>query len=157
MTLQQPALRKSRNVWPVGGRDRPAERTLKWPMRHWIQSRGSAPSESHGSAYPCGPIASRRVPRRRGPAPESSARSQRLRPNIGRSRPLRLHHGFALDEARSATHDAQETIYFANRVVEPSNDYIYDALYLWVVRILTTHTGRCDSAGAHDRQATGGR
>src|SRR5262249_33708765 len=47
----------------------------------------------------------------------------------------------------SITDQAQQTVFFANTVVEPSTDYIYDAVYR-----LTSATGREHAGGVADIQ-----
>ena len=52
---------------------------------------------------------------------------------------------YAYDPAGNITHirdDAQQTVYFRNRRVEPSNDYIYDALYRLIQADGREHLGQ---------------
>src|SRR5262249_11306300 len=67
------------------------------------------------------------------------------RPGEGQS----LH--YAYDPAGNATHtgdDAQQTVYFLNRRVEPSADYVYDALYRLIEARGREHLGQ--TAGSPD-------
>jgi RHS repeat-associated protein len=52
---------------------------------------------------------------------------------------------YTYDPAGNITHirdDAQQTIYFRNRLVEPSNDYIYDAIYRLIEATGREHLGQ---------------
>ena len=57
---------------------------------------------------------------------------------------------YTYDPAGNITHiqdDAQQTIYFRNRRVEPSNDYVYDALYRLIQADGREHLGQAAGGG----------
>ena len=68
---------------------------------------------------------------------------------------------YTYDPAGNITHirdDAQQTIYFSNQRVEPSNDYTYDALYRLIEATGREHLGqarRADPAFARRRRPRG--
>lgn len=65
---------------------------------------------------------------------------------------------YTYDPAGNITHirdDAQQTIYFANRRVEPSNDYIYDALYRLIHATGREHLGQGGAPIAHSHDDAG--
>lgn len=65
-------------------------------------------------------------------------------PPAGRSCGLQNMH-YTYDPAGNITHirdDAQQTVFFRNRRVEPSNDYIYDALYRLIQASGREHLGQ---------------
>lgn len=62
---------------------------------------------------------------------------------------------YTYDPAGNITHvrdDAQQTVYFRNRRVEPSNDYVFDALYRLIQATGREHLGQ--SAGGATRPPT---
>ena len=59
---------------------------------------------------------------------------------------------YTYDPAGNITHvrdDAQQAVYFRNRRVEPSNDYVYDALYRLVQASGREHLGKGGAPTAH--------
>lgn len=63
---------------------------------------------------------------------------------------------YTYDPAGNITHirdDAQQTVYFRNQRVEPSNDYVYDALYRLIQATGREHLGQLAS-GAHKQPAS---
>ncbi|WP_219909859.1 RHS repeat-associated core domain-containing protein [Trinickia symbiotica] len=67
-----------------------------------------------------------------------------------------LHYTF--DPAGNITHiqdDAQQTIYFKNKRVEPSNDYIYDALYRLIQANGREHLGQGGASIAYSHDDAG--
>lgn len=65
---------------------------------------------------------------------------------------------FTYDPIGNITHihdDAQQTIFFKNKRVEPSNDYIYDALYRLVQATGRQHLGQGNSPIAHSPHDVG--
>ena len=87
--------------------------------------------------------AMRRLPRRR---PAAACR------RLAGPRVQNLHYTY--DPAGNITHirdDAQQTIYFRNKRVEPSNDYTYDALYRLIKATGREHLGQAGGAESIDR------
>lgn len=67
---------------------------------------------------------------------------------------------YTYDPAGNITHirdDAQQTIYFKNRRVEPSNDYIYDAVYRLIQAHGREHLGQVGGAPISHSHHNGGR
>ncbi|RQZ06079.1 toxin [Burkholderia sp. Bp9031] len=65
---------------------------------------------------------------------------------------------YTYDPAGNITHiqdDAQQTIYFRNKRVEPSNDYVYDALYRLIQATGREHLGRGGAPIAHSHNDAG--
>jgi RHS repeat-associated protein len=65
---------------------------------------------------------------------------------------------YTYDPAGNITHiqdDAQQTVYFRNKRVEPSNDYVYDALYRLVQATGREHLGQGGSPIAHSHNDAG--
>ncbi|KML60455.1 toxin [Burkholderia cepacia] len=68
----------------------------------------------------------------------------------------KLHYTY--DPVGNITHiqdDAQQTIYFRNKRVEPSNDYVYDALYRLIQATGREHLGRGGTPIAHSHNDAG--
>src|SRR6185369_4634870 len=65
---------------------------------------------------------------------------------------------YTYDPAGNITHirdDAQQTIYFRNKRVEPSNDYTYDALYRLIQATGREHLGQGGTPIAHSHNDDG--
>ena len=65
---------------------------------------------------------------------------------------------YTYDAIGNVTHiqdDAQQTIYFKNKRVEPSNDYVYDALYRLIQATGREHLGQGGAPGAHSHDDAG--
>jgi RHS repeat-associated protein len=65
---------------------------------------------------------------------------------------------YTCDPAGNITHiqdDAQQTIYFKNRRVEPSNDYIYDAIYRLIQATGREHLGQGGTPVPHSHNDAG--
>jgi RHS repeat-associated protein len=65
---------------------------------------------------------------------------------------------YTYDPAGNITHiqdDAQQTIYFRNQRVEPSNDYTYDALYRLIQASGREHLGQAGAPVAHSHSDAG--
>jgi RHS repeat-associated protein len=65
---------------------------------------------------------------------------------------------YVYDPAGNITHiqdDGQQTIYFRNKRVEPSNDYIYDALYRLIQATGREHLGQGGAPIAHSHNDAG--
>jgi RHS repeat-associated protein len=65
---------------------------------------------------------------------------------------------YTYDPAGNITHiqdDAQQTIYFKNKRVEPSNDYIYDAFYRLIQATGREHLGQGGAPLAHSHNDAG--
>jgi RHS repeat-associated protein len=65
---------------------------------------------------------------------------------------------YTYDPAGNITHiqdDAQQTVYFKNKRVEPSNDYSYDALYRLIEASGREHLGRGGAPIAHSHNDAG--
>jgi RHS repeat-associated protein len=78
-------------------------------------------------------------------------------PPQGKSCSLQNLH-YTYDPAGNITHiqdDAQQTIYFRNQRVEPSNDYTYDALYRLIQATGREHLGQSGGPIAHSRNDAG--
>jgi len=81
-------------------------------------------------------------------------------PNIppqGKSCGLQNLH-YTYDPAGNITHiqdDAQQTVYFRNKRVEPSNDYVYDALYRLIQATGREHLGQAGAPIAHSHDDAG--
>ncbi|WP_106398913.1 SpvB/TcaC N-terminal domain-containing protein [Actinocorallia populi] len=108
-------------------------------LLHLYTRRGVDPATAQGAAFTddC-----------ENPNPPPATIAAPEQPTAGKGCGLQNLH-YTYDPAGNITHirdDSQQTIYFRNRRVEPSNDYIYDALY----RLIQTD-GR-----EHLGQATGG-
>lgn len=81
------------------------------------------------------------------PPPEHFAAPERPPPNKGCGL-QNLHYTY--DPVGNITHirdDAQQTIYFDNQVVEPRNDYKYDAIYRLIQATGREHIGQAGSGG----------
>ena len=121
--------------------------------QHRLRRQGPAPAdrlqERREHSYDYDPLTFRLAqPRSRGATPRASRRRS--------PRPADLPAGagcgvqnlhYTYDPAGNITHiqdDAQQTIYFRNKRVEPSNDYTYDALYRLIAgdRPRTPRSGR---------------
>jgi RHS repeat-associated protein len=75
----------------------------------------------------------------------------------GSGKPLQdLHYTYdAVDNITHIEDDAQQTIHFRNQRVDPSNDYVYDALYRLVQASGREHLGQGGSAIAHSHNDAG--
>ncbi|SAL52365.1 FG-GAP/YD repeat-containing protein [Caballeronia cordobensis] len=65
---------------------------------------------------------------------------------------------YTYDPVGNITHirdDAQQTIYFANQIVEPSNDYVYDALYRLIQAEGREHLGQAGAPMLHSYNDAG--
>ena len=65
---------------------------------------------------------------------------------------------YTYDPAGNIAHvqdDAQQAVYFQNRRVEPSNDYIYDALYRLIQATGREHLGQVGAPTAHSHDDAG--
>ena len=65
---------------------------------------------------------------------------------------------YTYDPAGNITHiqdDAQQAVYFKNKRVEPSNDYIYDALYRLIQATGREHLGQAGAPMAHSHNDAG--
>lgn len=65
---------------------------------------------------------------------------------------------YTYDPAGNITHiqnDAQQSIYFRNQLVEPSNDYIYDALYRLIQATGREHLGQGGAPTIHSHHDSG--
>ncbi|MDN3514332.1 MAG: hypothetical protein NG747_08030 [Candidatus Brocadia sp.] len=65
---------------------------------------------------------------------------------------------YTYDPAGNITHirdDAQQTIYFRNKRVEPGNDYVYDALYRLIQATGREHLGQGGTSIAHSHNDAG--
>jgi RHS repeat-associated protein len=83
------------------------------------------------------------------PAPEA--------PPMGKPCGLQNLH-YTYDPVGNITHirdDAQQTIYFRNQRVEPSNDYVYDALYRLIQATGREHLGQGNAPIAHSHDDAG--
>jgi len=65
---------------------------------------------------------------------------------------------YVYDPAGNITHiqdDAQQSIYFRNKRVDPSNDYVYDAIYRLIQATGREHLGQGGAAVAHSHNDAG--
>ncbi|WP_408182136.1 SpvB/TcaC N-terminal domain-containing protein [Paraburkholderia dipogonis] len=65
---------------------------------------------------------------------------------------------YTYDPVGNITHiqdDAQQTVYFRNKRVEPSNDYVYDALYRLIQATGREHLGQVGAPIAHSHNDAG--
>lgn len=104
-------------------------------LTHLFTRRGVDPATSRGVAFTddC-----------ENPNPRPVAIAAPEQPPAGKGCGLQNLH-YTYDPAGNVTHirdDAQQTVYFRNRRVEPSNDYIYDALYRLIQADGREHLGQ---------------
>lgn len=104
-------------------------------LTHLYTRRGVNPATAQGVAFTddC-----------ENPNPPPDTIAAPKQPPAGKSCGLQNLH-YTYDPAGNITHirdDAQQTLYFRNRRVEPSNDYTYDALYRLIQATGREHLGR---------------
>ncbi|MFF3871893.1 SpvB/TcaC N-terminal domain-containing protein [Streptomyces sp. NPDC001978] len=104
-------------------------------LLHLYTRRGVDPKTSQGVAFAddC-----------ENPNPPPATITAPKQPPVGKGCGLQNLH-YTYDPAGNITHirdDAQQTVYFRNRRVEPSNDYIYDALYRLIQADGREHLGQ---------------
>jgi RHS repeat-associated protein len=107
---------------------------------HFYTRRGAAFTEDCDNPTPPPPIIA---------APDT--------PPQGKSCDLQNLH-YTYDPAGNITHirdEAQQTIYFRNQRVEPSNDYIYDAIYRLIQATGREHLGQGGAPIAHSHNDAG--
>ncbi|CUU56570.1 RHS repeat-associated core domain-containing protein [Parafrankia irregularis] len=108
-------------------------------LTHLYTRRGVDPATAQGVAFTddC-----------QNPNPPPVAVAAPAQPPAGKSCGLQNLH-YTYDPAGNITHirdDAQQTVYFRNQRVEPSNDYIYDALYRLIQADSREHLGQAGGA-----------
>lgn len=104
-------------------------------LTHLYTRRGVNPATAQGVAFTddC-----------ENPNPPPATIAAPAQPPAGRGCGLQNLH-YTYDPAGNITHirdDAQQTVYFRNRRVEPSNDYVYDALYRLIQADGREHLGQ---------------
>ncbi|TXH36059.1 MAG: toxin [Burkholderiaceae bacterium] len=107
-------------------------------LTHLYTRRGVDPATAQGVAFTddC-----------ENPNPPPATIAAPEQPPAGRGCGLQSLH-YTYDPAGNITHirdDAQQTVYFRNRRVEPSNDYVYDALYRLIQAYGREHLGQAAS------------
>ncbi len=117
-------------------------------LRHLYTRRGVDPLTSQGVAFTddC---------ENPNPPPATIAAPEQL--PAGKGCGLQNLH-YTYDPAGNITHiqdDAQQTIYFRNKRVEPSNDYTYDALYRLIQASGREHLGQGGAPIAHSHNDSG--
>ncbi|MHA7291289.1 SpvB/TcaC N-terminal domain-containing protein [Arthrobacter sp. MDT3-24] len=91
------------------------------------------------------------------PNPPPATMASPEQPPAGKGCALQNLH-YTYDPAGNITHirdDAQQTIYFDNKRVEPSNDFIYDAFYRLIQATGREHLGQGGAPIAHSHDDTG--
>lgn len=91
------------------------------------------------------------------PTPPPATIAAQDTPPQGKSSGLQKLH-YTYDPAGNITHirdDAQQTIYFRNKRVEPSNDYIYDAIYRLIRATSREHLGQGGAPIPHSHDDEG--
>ena len=111
-------------------------------LMHLFTRRGVDPTTAQGVAFTddC-----------ENPNPPPSTIAAPDQPSAGKGCGLQNLH-YTYDPAGNITHiqdDAQQTIYFRNKRVEPSNDYTYDALYRLIQASGREHLGQGGAPIAH--------
>lgn len=117
-------------------------------LTHLYTRRGVDPLTSQGVAFTddC-----------ENPNPPPSTIAAPEKPPAGKGCGLQNLH-YTYDPAGNITHiqdDAQQTIYFRNKRVEPSNDYTYDALYRLIQASGREHLGQGGAPIAHSHNDAG--